>query len=633
MSAPILRLLVCGSVDDGKSTLIGRLLHDTGQIPDDQVEALTRDSTRDLAVDCGFDLALLTDGLSAEREQGITIDVAWRVLATPERRILIADTPGHVQHTRNMATGASGCEAAVVLVDVERGVLPQTRRHVAIVALMGLRHVVFAVNKLDLVGFSTERFEDVAADCRELAAQLGLRPEQVDVIPVAARDGDNVTRHSTRLSWWTGPTLLEALQVLDVEAGGSLNRPLRFAVQLVLRPDATFRGYAGTVASGSLAVGDEVQVLPSGIETRIARIVTFDGDLQAADAGAAIAVTLEDDIDVVRGDLIVHAARDERPPLQTKTLGAALVWLDQSPYRDSQSLLLRSNTGTTAVRIRRVIDAVDMETLERRSAQGLRQNDVVTVEIDADRDVVCDPYLDDPATGAFVLVERVSQRVVAAGMVRGRPSPWDQELQASLAEQSSDIGIDERHVRHGHLPATIVVMGMSGTGKSTFARALERRLFDVGAVVVRMDGEDLRRGISRGLGFSADERSEHLRRAAETARMLNDHGQLVVLAVEAPAREVRVRMAETIGEHRYFEVYLEAPEDVRRSRDPSGLYVAAERGLLGDLPGVTADYEPPEQPDVSFDTSVTNLAASVEKVLNILQSRGVLPLQMPGAES
>jgi bifunctional enzyme CysN/CysC len=622
---PILRLLVCGSVDDGKSTLIGRLLLDTDQVPEDQVAALERDSRVHGTTGGGIDPALLTDGLSAEREQGITIDVAWRQFQAPGRRILIADTPGHVQHTRNMATGASGCRAAVVLVDAAQGVLEQTRRHTTVVALMGIRRVVFAVNKMDLVGCDPDAFARVAVDCRALAAAAGLPPDGIDVIPVIARDGDNVVRGSERLGWWEGPTLLGLLESLDVGVDARAGRPLRFPVQLVVRPDARFRGYAGTVMAGVLRVGDGVRALPSGVRSRIERIVTFDGDLDAAGPGSAVTVVLADELDLARGDLLVPEDEPEATaPLRSHAIDATLVWLDAEPYATGRRLLLRSHTGSSGVTIRRVAHTVDMTTLETRPAAGVGLNDVVRVELAVEREHVLDPYGREPATGSFVLVDRATQAVVAAGLAHGIPSPFDRAVAGAMLAQPSLVAADERRTRLGHAAVTVTVTGMSGTGKSTLARALERRLFDLGATVVRLDGEALRLGLSRGLGFGPEERAEHLRRAAETARLLNDHGQLVILAAQAPAREVRARMAAVIGLERYVEVHLHAPADVRRRRDPSGAHAAVARGDAPELPGITVGYEPPERPDAAFDTSATDLAASVEELVVLLRARGVL---------
>jgi bifunctional enzyme CysN/CysC len=623
----MLRLLVCGSVDDGKSTLIGRLLLDTGQVPEDQVEVLAADSRIHGTTGGGIDPALLTDGLAAEREQGITIDVAWRQLQTPQRRILIADTPGHVQHTRNMATGASGCQAAVVLVDASQGVLEQTRRHTAIAALMGIRDIVFAVNKVDLVGFDPTAYEAVAEACRQLATDLEVDAGRVHVVPVAARDGHNVTVASPQMPWWDGPTLLRTLEALNTGEDRRATLPLRFPVQLVVRPDSTFRGYAGTVMTGTVRRGDSVQALPSGVRSSIDRIVTFDGDLDAAGPGTPVTLVLADDIDVARGDLIIHSeASDESRPLRSHRIDATLVWLDHSPHTSERRLLLRAHTGVSGVRVARVAHALDVATLEPRTAAGIALNDVVRVDLDVEREHVFDPYEDIPATGAFVLIDRATQAIVAAGLAHGISSPFDRDVQGEMEARPSRIEASTRLGRFGHAAITVLITGMSGSGKTTFALALEERLFHLGATVVRLDGEALRLGLSRGLGFGPDEREEHLRRAAETARLLNDHGQIVLLAAQAPAREVRARMAGVIGAERTIEIHLHAPDDVRRERDPSGAHAAMSRSEVdGDqLRGIAVGYEAPSDPDLAFDTSTTDLETSIDDVITLLRTRGVL---------
>ena len=623
---PILRVLVCGSVDDGKSTLIGRLLLDGDQVPEDQVEALAADSRVHGTLGGDIDPALLTDGLSAEREQGITIDVAWRQFVTGRRRLLIADTPGHVQHTRNMATGASGCQAALVLVDAARGVSEQTRRHVAIAALMRTRRFVFAINKIDLIGFDGRRFAAIAEDCRELTGRLGIEPAHVEALPVVARDGDNVTRRSGRMGFWEGPTLLDILEDLDIGEDRRADLPMRFPVQLVVRPDRTFRGYAGTVVSGRLAVGDEVRALPAGVSTTVKELLTFDGALQVAVAGTPVTVVLGDDIDLARGDLLVPdvPTSDTSAPLRARRIDATLVWLDHEPWTSARRLLLRSHTGTTGASVGRVLHALDMASLEHRPSSGLGLNDVVRAEVLVEREHLFDPYEIDPATGSFVLIDRSSQAVVAAGLAHGHASEFDRETTGELVALPSLVDAERRAARLGHRPATLVITGMSGSGKTTLALALEQRLFELGATVVRLDGEALRLGLSRGLGFGPHEREEHLRRAAETARLLNDHGHLVLLAAQAPVREVRARMAEVIGAERTLKIHLHAPEEVRRERDPSGAHAAVESGTHPPIPGVTVAYEPPDDPELTFDTSITTLDDSVEAILARLHDRRIL---------
>ncbi len=623
----LLRLLVCGSVDDGKSTLIGRLLLDVGQVPEDQMEALAADSRIHGTTGGGIDPALLTDGLAAEREQGITIDVAWRQLRTARRRILIADTPGHIQHTRNMATGASGCQAALVLVDASLGVLEQTRRHTAIATLMGIRDVVFAVNKIDLVGFSPDLYKIMDHRCRALAISLGVDAQRVHVVPVVARDGDNVVNTSARMSWWKGPTLLATLEKLDAGQDLRATQPLRFPVQLVVRPDSSFRGYAGTVMTGIIRRGDAVRALPSGVRSSIDRIVTFDGELEEALPGTPVTVVLADEIDVVRGDLLIAAdAVGDAVPMRSHRIDATLVWLDQTPNISSRRLLLRAHTGVSGARVARVAHALDMLTLQPRPTAGVSLNDVVRAEIEVEREHVFDPYERIPGIGAFVLIDRLTQSVIAAGMSHGIPSPFDQSTEGDLESRPSRIAQVDRLKRYGHGPMSLLITGMSGSGKTTLALALEERLFALGANVVRLDGEALRLGLSRGLGFGPLEREEHLRRAAEMARLLNDHGQIVILAAQAPAREVRARMVSVIGEDRSIEIHLYAPDGVRRQRDPSGAHKAVELGIVGntEFNGITGGYEPPLNPDLAFDTSIEKLERSVVQVLELLRERGVL---------
>ena len=625
VTLPMLRLLVCGSVDDGKSTLIGRLLLDSGQVPEDQIAALAADSRIHGTTGGDIDPALLTDGLSAEREQGITIDVAWRQFIAGTRRLLIADTPGHVQHTRNMATGASGCRLALVLVDASRGVSEQTRRHVAIAALMGIRAFVFIVNKVDLVNFDRTVFARIATECGGLTDRLDIPKDGVQVIPVVARDGDNVTRRSERIGWWEGPTLLDVLERIETGSDRRAELPLRFPVQLVARPDSTFRGYAGTVMTGTLRVGDRVSALPAGVSSTVERLVTFDGDLDVAPAGTPVTVVLADEIDLARGDLLVHAeAPGPSLPLRAHHIDATLVWLDSEPASSERRLLLRSHLGTSGAVIRRVDHALDIEHLRERPASGIALNDVVRAEVEVEREHLFDPYTVHAATGSFVLLDRSTLAVVAAGLAHGHASTFDRATTEELVARTSLIPPETRVSRLGHRPATLVITGMSGTGKTTLALALEQQLFMRGLTVVRLDGEALRLGLSRGLGFEPHERGEHLRRAAETARLLNDHGQLVLLAAQAPAREVRARMARLIGPERTLEIHLHAPDAVRRSRDPSGAHAAVERGASPDLPGITSGYEPPIDPDLAFDTSVTDVERSVAAVVELLQARGIL---------
>jgi bifunctional enzyme CysN/CysC len=614
----LLRLLTCGSVDDGKSTLIGRLLHDAGMIYADHLAALEADSAAVGTTDGGPDLALLMDGLQAEREQGITIDVAYRYFSTARRKFVIADTPGHVQYTRNMVTGASTAELAIILVDARHGVVDQTRRHRFIASLLGIRHVVVAVNKMDLVGYSKDRFEAIAADHHAFAE--GLAPAETYVVPISALDGDNVVSTSSRMPWFDGPPLLGYLETVDIAAEVDLSR-LRFPVQLVTRPASDFRGFAGTVAAGLLRPGQEVLALPSGVRSRVARIFTFDGDLEVAGPGQAVTVTLADEIDVARGDLLVDAAR---PPLRAHDIDAHVVWLTGEDGRSGRQYLLHSVNGPSNATLAAIRHRVDVDTGSHVHADRIAINDIARVTLACDRELVFDPYVDNRTTGSFVLIDRLTNATVAAGMITGAASAWERTPPARLAHQQSPVAADERASRLGHQPATVLITGMTGTGKSTIAAALERRLFDTGRTVVRLDGQNLRLGISRDLGFADEDRSENLRRAAEIAALAASHGLITIIAVQAPQASVRERVRDLLGDDQFLEVYVDAPDEVRRTRDPAGLYTAADRGDLAHVPGVTSRFDVPARPDLHLDTGTLDVAACVDRIVGELGARGLL---------
>jgi bifunctional enzyme CysN/CysC len=615
----LLRLLTCGSVDDGKSTLIGRLLHDSNMVYQDHLTALESDSVTSGTTGGEIDLALLMDGLKAEREQGITIDVAYRYFSTARRKFIIADTPGHVQYTRNMVTGASTAQLAVILVDARHGVLDQTRRHSYIASLLGIRNVVVAVNKMDLVAFSKERFEEIRADYERFAERLDL----VDpyFLPMSALKGDNVVAPSDAMSWFDGVPLMEHLETVDVQAQVDHDR-LRLPVQLVQRPDLDFRGFSGTIASGTLRPGDEVVAVPSGMRSRVDRIVTFDGDLDLAGPGFAVTVTLTDEIDVSRGDLLVSP---QHPPQRAHDLDAMLVWMAESEGAPGGSYLLQSVGGSSNASLRDVQHGVDVNSLDEIPAAALGLNDVARCTLTVDRELLFDAYGDNRTTGSFILVDRLSNATVAAGMIIGAASHWGQEPPAGLARHRSEITSDEREARFGQRACTVLVTGMTGSGKSTIAAALERRLFDRGLTSLRLDGENLRLGLSRDLGFTNEDRSENLRRAAEVASLANRQGLITLVAVQAPEAAVRVRARELVGADRFIEVFVDAPEDVRRHRDPNGLYAAADRGEEAHVPGVTSTYDVPRDPDLHLDTSQTPVGESVERIIGLMTERGFLP--------
>jgi len=614
----LLRLLTCGSVDDGKSTLIGRLLHDSKMIYEDHLAILEAESTTIGSAGDQVDLALLMDGLKAEREQGITIDVAYRYFSTARRKFIIADTPGHEQYTRNMVTGASTCQLAVILIDARLGVLAQTRRHSYIASLLGIRNVVVAVNKMDLVDWSEERFDEICDDYRIFAKGL----PQIDpyFLPMSALLGDNVVDAGGNLAWFDGPPLMEHLETVDVEVGVDLER-LRMPIQMVVRPDLDFRGFAGTVASGVIRPGDEVVAMPSGLRSTVERIVTFDGDLEVAGPGRAVTVTLADEIDVSRGDLLVGV---EHAPTRAHEMDAMLVWMASEEMAPGQRYLLQSANEIGNVAVASIRHRVDVATLEERAAASLGLNDIARCSIRADRELIFDPYASNRQTGSFVLVDRMSNATVAAGMILGASSRWDRQPDAGLNRQASSISQGERSARFGQQPCTVLLTGLTAAGKSTIATALERRLFDRGRTAIRLDGENVRLGISRDLGFSSQERSENLRRVAEVARLVNNQGLIAIAALVAPKDEVRARARELVGGDRYVEVFVDTPLEVCRERDANGMYEAADSGEIPQFPGVSATYDRPTDMDLRVDTSVLDVDECVDAIMDLLAGRGYL---------
>ncbi len=614
----LLRFLTCGSVDDGKSTLIGRLLHDSKMIYEDQLATLEADSTTSGTTGEEVDLALLMDGLKAEREQGITIDVAYRYFSTAKRKFIIADTPGHEQYTRNMVTGASTCQLAIILVDARHGVITQTKRHSFIASLLGIRNVVVAINKMDLVDYGEARFHEICDEYREFAKDLG----QIDpyFLPMSALLGDNVVDKGTNLDWFEGPTLMEHLEIVDVEAGVDIEN-FRMPVQMVSRPNLDFRGFAGTVASGTIRPGDAVVSLPSGVASTVDRIVTYDGDLDVAGPGRSVTITLNDEIDVSRGDVLVKA---ESQPLRAHDLEAMVVWMAEAELEQGREYLLQSTNGLSNAKVSAIRHRVDVNTMAEEQTGSLGLNDIAQVAISSDRELLFDAYGSNRHTGSFILVDKLSNATVAAGMIKGVASMWDRAPGATLIRQISEITDSERSIRFGQQPCTVLLTGLSSAGKSTIATALERELFDRGKVSIRLDGQNIRMGISRDLGFSAQERSENLRRVSEVARLSNNQGIMAIAALVAPNNEVRARAKELIGEERYLEVFVDTPIEVCRQRDPEGLYDAADRGDIPQFPGVSATYERPDDADLRLDTSVQSVDECVSEILRALGDRGFL---------
>ena len=617
----LLRFLTCGSVDDGKSTLIGRLLHDSKMIYEDQLAAIRRDSRTTGTQRDGVDLALLVDGLQAEREQGITIDVAYRYFSTAKRKFIIADTPGHEQYTRNMATGASNCDVAVILIDANNGVLPQTRRHTFITNLLGIRHLVVAVNKLDAVDYSEQAFDAIRTDYAGFAARLAV--DDLHFIPLSALRGDNVVEQSANMPWYQGATLLHVLENIHVRGAEDAER-FRFPVQLVNRPNPAFRGYSGSVAGGAVRPGDAVTVLPSGRRTTVARIATMDGDLPAARAPMAVTLTLADDIDVSRGDVL--AAPDELPFVADR-LDAMLVWMADEPLVPGKPYLAKHGARQTPASVSAIRYRVDVNTLRHEPAEALGLNEIGRGELTFAAPIAFDPYQSNRQLGSLILIDRVSNATVAAGMALpphgSVDAAWDEAPHGALRASSSRVLASEREARLGQRPATVLLTGPAKVGKTAVAHAVERRLFDAGRLATVLDGQRFRLGMSRDLGFSPRERSENIRRAAETARLMNDAGLICLTAFVAPEEAVRERARQAIGAERFVEVQLTAPLEVLRRRDQDGLYAAADRGEAR-LPGLNAPFEAPAAPDLVLGTDALGVDACAERIVAVLRTRGFI---------
>ena len=608
----LLRFLTCGSVDDGKSTLIGRLLFDTRGVLDDQLATLRRDSRRHGSTGGDIDLSLLVDGLEAEREQGITIDVAYRFFATPRRRFVVADTPGHEQYTRNMATGASNADLAVMLVDARKGVLTQTRRHAFIAGLMGIRHVVLAVNKIDLAGFSEQRFEAIAAEFRAGAADLGFRT--VQAIPLSARHGDNVVAPSVNTPWYAGPSLLSYLEGVSVEEE-ALSRPFRMPVQWVNRPGLDFRGYSGTVASGHAHPGQRVVVQPAGTEAEILRIVTMDGAQPSAGAGDAVTLVLDREIDVSRGDVLAAA---DAPAAVADALSARLIWLHDTPLAAGREYLVKLGTQSLPGAVSRIRHRIDVNTREAVSTDTLRLNDLGHVELRLQAPVAFEPYAESRDLGGFILIDRLTNATVGVGMVGAAL-----HVATDITWQALDVDRAARGRLDGQRPAVLWFTGLSGAGKSTVANLVERRLHALGRHTYVLDGDNLRHGLNRDLGFSEADRAENVRRVSEVAALFADAGLIVIASLISPYRAERARARERVPDGEFIEVFVDAPVDECRRRDPKGLYKKADAGLLRGFTGVDAPYEAPDAPELHLRTAEASPEDLAERVVAELRRRGV----------
>ena len=619
----LVRFLTCGSVDDGKSTLIGRLLYDTETIYDDQLAAVRRDSERRGSAGGDLDLSLLTDGLKAEREQGITIDVAYRYFSTARRKFIIADTPGHEQYTRNMATGASTCDVAIILVDARNGVVRQTKRHSFIASLLGIRHVIVAVNKMDLVEFSETVFDGITDAYTEFAVRLEFT--DLRFIPVSALLGDNVVEPSRTMGWYRGETLLHCLDTIHVSSDRNLI-DFRFPVQYVNRPHLDFRGFAGTIASGVIRPGDEVMALPSGARSRVRTVVTWEGERTEAFTPMAVTLTLADEIDVSRGDMLVRPAN---LPRVDRDLDTMIVWMGDEALRPGRQYWIKHAGSLVTGTVSSLRYRIDVNSLQRQDTEALQMNEVGRCLLTLGRPVAFDAYRQNRATGAFILIDRMSNGTVGAGMIVDRSNApgflrdnWDDDTFAAVqARRSSQVTSAERARRFGHAPLTILLTGLPGSGKTTIAYALERRLFEMGRAVTVLDGQEMRATISKGLGFTATERSENLRRAIDVARLVNEAGLICICAFVAPSAAVRERARDAIGRERFAEIHLSAPLDTCRAREETGSYMKADAGELLDFPGVSAPYDIPVAPDLSLDTAILTVDECVERILAVLADR------------
>ena len=583
----LLRFLTCGSVDDGKSTLIGRLLYDSQLILDDQLASLRKESRNRTTGDEGIDFSLLVDGLTAEREQGITIDVAYRFFSTDKRKFIVADTPGHEQYTRNMATGASNADLGIVLIDARKGVLTQTRRHSFILSLIGVKHVVLAVNKIDLVGYDAEVFDAIEAEYRAFAAELGF--ETLAAIPLSALKGDNILAPSPQTPWYRGPQLVPYLESIEV-ATDRARQPLRFPVQWVNRPNLDFRGFSGTLASGQVEVGDDILIAASRKPAKVARIVTMDGDQSRAIAGEAVTLVLDREVDISRGDVLVHPGAT---PDYSNQFQARLVWMSDEQAIPGRSYLLKLGAQQVPASITALKFRTNVNTLEQSAAKTLELNEVGTVTIATDKPIAFDSYADNPLSGSFILIDRISNATLGAGVIE-----YGLQRAKNLSYQSFDVNRQVRAEMKGQTPQIVWFTGLSGSGKSTVANLIEKRLTSEGRHAYILDGDNVRHGLNKDLGFTDEARVENIRRVAEVARLMADAGLIVLVSFISPFRNERRLAREVAGDVKFSEVFVNTPLEVCEARDPKGLYAKARRGEIRNFTGISSPYEAPENADV-----------------------------------
>jgi len=610
----MLRFITCGGVDDGKSTLIGRLLYESKVLFEDQMDALEADSKKFGTQGAQLDFALLVDGLAAEREQGITIDVAYRFFSTERRKFIIADTPGHEQYTRNMVTGASTADVAVILCDARQGILEQTRRHSYLVSLLGIRNIVLAVNKMDLKGYSEDVFNNIVEQYTEFANQLNF--DSVTAIPVSALCGDNIISKSTETPWYHGTTLLSYLETVKIDQDRMRQAPLRMPVQWVNRPNLDFRGFAGTIASGEVQPGDAIRVQPSGKTSSIKQIITLDGELEKAVAGQSVTLTLNDEIDISRGDVI---STTDQPASSADQFETTIVWMSEEPLLPGRSYLLKSGAKSVNATVTTIKHEINVTTLEHTAAKQLELNAIAVCNINTDQNIAFDAYEENRETGAFILIDRITNATVGAGMLHFALRRSD-----NIHMQAVDVDKEKRSELKKQKACVVWFTGLSGSGKSTVANIVEKKLATMGQHTYLLDGDNVRHGLNKDLGFTDADRVENIRRIGEVAKLMVDSGLIVLTAFISPFRSERAVARGLVDDGEFMEVFVETPLSVAESRDPKGLYKKARRGELKNFTGIDSPYEPPEKPEILVDTSAMSAEQAAEKIISELRRNGIL---------
>jgi bifunctional enzyme CysN/CysC len=604
----LLRFITCGSVDDGKSTLIGRMLYESHMLFDDHLAALEADSKKDGTQGGEIDFALLVDGLAAEREQGITIDVAYRFFSTDKRKYIVADTPGHEEYTRNMATGASTADVAIILVDASQGILTQTRRHSFIVSMVGVKRIVLAVNKLDLVNYSQEVFEEIVTQYRSFADEA-LELEEITAVPISALKGDNIVGSSENTPWYDGPSIMEYLESVEVTAAAQ-SRPFRMPVQWVNRPDREFRGFAGLIGSGTVSPGDKIRVLPSGTESTIERIVTWEGDLELAGAGRSVTLTLSDEIDISRGDIITTA---ENPCSSADQFQTRILWMDESAMMPGREYLFKSSTQNASMTLGRLKHRIDVNTLDELPGKVLDMNEIGVCNISLSSRIAFDSYQQDPSMGGFIIIDRITNNTVGMGLI-------DYALRRAdnIHWQSMDVTKQSRGEQKGQQPRLVWFTGLSGSGKSSIANILEKKLQSIGRHTITLDGDNVRHGLNRDLGFTKADRVENIRRVGETSKLMVDAGLICIASFISPFEAERLMVRKLVDEGEFVEVFIDTPLAVCEERDVKGLYAKARTGELTNFTGISSPYESPENPEIRIDTTLVSAEEAADIILNYL---------------